>query len=217
MTGSLLAAGPADAIFFDFDGVLAESSGIKTRAFREMYKEYGDDVLAGALAHHRAHGGVSRIQKIRHCHRELLGIALDHEDLMALGRRFSRLVVEAVVESDWVAGARELLDAHLSRRPMFVVSGTPEVELRDIVARRRMTEYFTAVRGSPPDKVTVIRDLLATFGLAAERAVFIGDAMTDHDAAKETGLRFIGRVPPDEPSPFPEATAVVPDLRHLSL
>ncbi len=204
-----------DAIFFDFDGVLAESADIKTRAFRELYKDYGDDVLAGALAHHRAHGGVSRIQKIRHCHRELLGIPLDHDELASLGRRFSRLVVDAVVESDWVDGAREVLDALVGRRPLFVVSGTPEPELRDIVARRSMTGYFTVIRGSPPDKVTVIRELLADHGLAAGRVLFIGDAMTDYDAAQETGLRFIGRVPPDEPSPFPPATTVVPDLRHL--
>ncbi len=204
-----------DAIFFDFDGVLAESADIKTRAFREMYKDYGDDVLAGALAHHRAHGGVSRIQKIRYCHRELLGIALGHDELASLGRRFSRLVVDAVVDSDWVEGARELLDALVGHRPLFVVSGTPEPELRDIVARRNMTDYFTGVRGSPPDKVTIIRELLADHGLTAGRVLFIGDAMTDHDAARKTGLPFIGRVAPDEASPFPPATTVVPDLRHL--
>lgn len=209
--------GALDAIFFDFDGVLAESADIKTAAFRELYKDCGDDVLAAVLAHHRAHGGVSRIQKIRYCHRELLGIDVDHDELAMLGRRFSRLVVDAVVESDWVDGARELLDALVGRRPLFVVSGTPEPELRDIIARRNMTEYFTVVRGSPPDKVTVIRTLLADHGLAAERVLFIGDAMTDYDAARETGLRFIGRVRPDEGSPFPEATTIVPDLRHLPI
>ncbi|MBL8658976.1 MAG: HAD family hydrolase [Rhodospirillales bacterium] len=209
--------GALDAIFFDFDGVLAESADIKTAAFRELYKDCGDDVLAAVLAHHRAHGGVSRIQKIRYCHRELLGIDVDHDEVAMLGRRFSRLVVDAVVESDWVDGARELLDALVGRRPLFVVSGTPEPELRDIIARRNMTEYFTVVRGSPPDKVTVIRTLLADHGLAAERVLFIGDAMTDYDAAQETGLRFIGRVPPDEASPFPEATTIVPDLRHLPI
>lgn len=206
-----------DAIFFDFDGVLAESADIKTRAFHEMYKSYGVEVLAAALAHHRAHGGVSRIQKIRHCHRELLGIVVSPEELKALGRRFSQLVVEAVVASDWVAGARELLDAQVRQRSLFVVSGTPEPELRDIITRRGMDTYFVAVRGSPPDKVSVIRELLAQHDLAAERAIFIGDAMTDHDAAKTTGLRFIGRVRPGETSPFPAATTVVPDLRQLSL
>lgn len=205
------------ALFFDFDGVLAESGDIKTRAFTEMYKGYGADVLAGVLAHHRTHGGVSRIQKIRHCHRELLGLAVDREELMALGRRFSQLVVDAVVAADWVAGAREVLEAHVGRCPLFVVSGTPEPELRDIVARRGMTAYFTAVRGSPPDKITVIRELLSAHDLVADRVLFIGDAMTDHDAAQATGVRFVGRVPPGERSPFPAQTTVIAELRQLAL
>jgi phosphoglycolate phosphatase-like HAD superfamily hydrolase len=210
-------AGALAAVFFDFDGVLAESTDIKVRAFTELYKEHGPQVLAQVLAHHRAHGGVSRIQKIRHCHREILGIPLEPEEVMALGRRFSALVVDAVVASDWVDGARTLLDGLVGRLPLFVVSGTPEPELREIVHRRDMDGYFTEVRGSPPDKITVINELLGAHDLPAERVLFVGDAMTDHDAAQATGLRFIGRVPPGEESPFPPATAVVPDLTALTL
>jgi phosphoglycolate phosphatase-like HAD superfamily hydrolase len=210
-------ASPLSAVFFDFDGVLAESLDIKIRAFTELYKEHGPEVLAQVLAHHRAHGGVSRIQKIRHCHREMLGIQLEPEELMALGRRFSNMVVDAVVASAWVDGARELLDGLAGRLPMFVVSGTPEPELREIISRRGMDGYFVAARGSPPDKVTVIGELLGAHDLQAERVLFVGDAMTDYDAAMATGLRFLGRVPPGEESPFPEATVIVPDLAALTL
>ncbi|MGZ8995593.1 MAG: HAD family hydrolase [Rhodospirillales bacterium] len=208
---------PLAAVFFDFDGVLAESLDIKIRAFIALYEEYGPEILERVLAHHRAHGGVSRIQKIRYCHREMLGIQLQPEELMALGRRFSSLVVDAVVDSVWVEGARELLDGLVGRLPLFVVSGTPEPELHDIVSRRGMDDYFVSVRGSPPDKITVIRELLDAHDLPAERVLFVGDAMTDHDAAQATGLRFIGRVPPGEENPFPAATAIVPDLTALSI
>lgn len=217
MHGAAPRGEPLAAIFFDFDGVLAESLDIKIRAFIELYKEYGPDVLAQVLAHHHAHGGVSRIQKIRHCHRELLGINLQPEELMKLGRRFSELVVDAVVESAWVEGARELLDDLVGRLPLFVVSGTPETELHEVVARRGMDRYFVAVRGSPPDKITVIHELLSAHDLPAEQVLFIGDAMTDYDAAKATGLRFLGRVPLGEENPFPAQTAIVPDLTALPL
>ena len=208
---------PLAAVFFDFDGVLAESLDIKIRAFIALYEEYGPEILERVLAHHRTHGGVSRIQKIRYCHREMLGIQLQPEELMALGRRFSSLVVDAVVDSVWVEGARELLDGLVGRLPLFVVSGTPEPELHDIVSRRGMDDYFVSVRGSPPDKITVIRELLDAHDLPAEQVLFVGDAMTDHDAAQATGLRFIGRVPPGEENPFPAATAIVPDLTALSI
>jgi phosphoglycolate phosphatase-like HAD superfamily hydrolase len=206
-----------DAVFFDFDGVLAESSDIKTLAFVEMYKDYGPEVVEQAVAHHLEHGGISRRQKIRHCHRTLLGIEVTSDEMAVLGRRFSALVEEAVVAADWVAGARAFLDAHCGRLPMFVISGTPEEELLRITARRGMDGYFVAVRGSPPVKEPIIEELLAEHALARERVLFVGDTMTDYRAAAATGLPFLGRVPPGEDSPFPDGTPTVPDLTFLTL
>ena len=206
-----------DAVFFDFDGVLAESSDIKTVAFVEMYKEYGPEVVDKVVAHHLEHGGISRRQKIRYCHRTFLGIEVTSDEMAVLGRRFSILVEDAVVAADWVAGARTFLDAHCGRLPMFVISGTPQEELRRITARRGMDGYFVSVRGSPPVKEPIILELLAEHGLDRDRVLFVGDTMTDYRAAKATGLPFLGRVPPGERSPFPEGTRLVPDLTHLTV
>ena len=204
-----------DAVFFDFDGVLAESSDIKTVAFVEMYKEYGPEVVDSVVAHHLEHGGISRRQKIRHCHKTFLGIEVTSDEMAVLGRRFSTLVEDAVVAADWVAGAKAFLDAHCGRLPMFVISGTPEEELRRITARRGMDGYFVSVRGSPPVKEPIIEELLTEHGLKPERVLFVGDTMTDYRAATATGLPFLGRVPPGEQSPFPDGTRLVPDLTDL--
>ena len=138
-----------DAIMFDFDGVLAESADLKTEAFRALYEEHGPDILAKVLAHHGAHEGISRVEKIKFCHREYLGIELDADALAAEERRYSDLVKGRVVACDAVPGSREFLEAHRGQLKMFVISGTPEPELRDIVAARGMSEYFNAVYGSP--------------------------------------------------------------------
>ena len=94
----------AEAVLFDFDGVIVESADIKTEAFRLLYAPYGQDVVAAAVAHHLAHGGVSRRKKIRHCHRVLLGIELERGELDALCHRFSQLVEDQVVAAPMVAG-----------------------------------------------------------------------------------------------------------------
>lgn len=204
------------AVFLDFDGVILESADIKTKAFTELYKPYGPDVLAAAIAHHKAHGGISRRQKIRHCHATLLGKILSTAELDRLAGQFSHLVEDAVVATDWVPGAEALVTSLQGRMPVFVVSGTPEVELCRIVARRGMSHLFTEVRGSPPEKPPIIRALLSRHGLSADAAVFVGDSMTDHDAALATGLAFVGRVSDGEPSPFPDGTRVVADLTRLT-
>lgn len=205
------------AVLFDFDGVLAETSEIKVRAFAELYREHGPEVVDAVRAHHLAHEGISRITKIRHCHEALLGIDLDDAGLAALGARYSALVEESVVAAAWVPGARAFLEAHVGRVRMFVVSGTPGDELRRITARRGMDGYFVSVRGSPPTKEPIIRDILAAESLAPEQAVFVGDAMTDHDAARAAGLRFVGRLPPHRHDPFPPGTETIADLTHLRL
>ncbi len=206
-----------DAVYFDFDGVLAESSNIKTVAFVEMYKQYGPDVVEKAVAHHLEHGGISRRQKIRYCHKTYLGIEVTSDEMAVLGRRFSTLVEAAVVAADWVAGAKAFVDTHCGRLPMFVISGTPEEELKRITARRGMDGYFVSVRGSPPVKEPIIEELLAEHGLERGRVLFVGDTMTDYRAATATGLPFLGRVPPGEDSPFPDGTTLVADLTGLSV
>lgn len=213
MTAALLDA--CDALLFDFDGVLVESTDIKIVAFRELYREHGPAVETAAVAHHIANGGVSRRRKIRHLHRDQLGIELSTEALDALCERFSHLVEAAVMACDPVPGAADVLETHHGRRPTFIVSGTPQPELRRIVDRRGLTPFFTEIFGSPPEKPPIIRDILARHRLDRRRVVFIGDAMTDFEAAGETGIRFIGRVPPGATNPFPAGAIVVPDLRSL--
>ena len=191
------------ALVFDFDGVIIESEHIKTRAFRELYGEHGPEVVAAAVAHHEANGGISRRKKIRHCHATLLGIELDTARLEALCQRFSALVEDEVVGCDWVPGASEVLATHFGRRPMFVVSGTPQEELTRIIYRRGLARWFTEAHGSPPEKAVTVRSLLARYNLDPRTVLFVGDAAADWRAARETGVRFIGRLADGQPSSRP--------------
>lgn len=204
-----------DAIVFDFDGVLAESVDVKTRAFAELYRPYGPDIERAVVAYHLAHGGLSRFEKFRHYHRELLRQPLSKEEERALGERFSRLVEDAVVAAPWVRGAREFLEAHHRDLPFAVASGTPTEELRRVVERRGIAGFFRAIRGSPARKSAILRDLLAQFGVAPTRMLMIGDAITDYEGAAEAGTAFLG-VGDAAAHPFPPGTPVVPDLSTLS-
>lgn len=206
-----------DAVFFDFDGVLAESSDIKTQAFYEMYKRYGPEIAERVVAHHTVNGGVSRRKKIRYYHREFLGVAITEDDVADLIQQFSEIVEDAVVGADWVPGAREFLDAHVGALMMFVISGTPQGELERINARRGMTHYFVSIHGSPPEKEPTIDQLLRRHGLDRDRVLFVGDSFSDYRAADTTGLHFVGRVPPGGENRFPDGTIILPDLTRLEV
>lgn len=204
------------ALIFDFDGVIVESENIKTRAFMMLYRPHGTVVVEAAVAHHQANGGISRRKKIRFCHKTLLGIDLDEEALDALAGRFSALIEDEVVGCPWVPGAQAVLEAELGRRPMFVVSGTPQDELDRIIERRGLGRFFVEVHGSPPEKPPVIRDILARHRLAPDDVLFVGDSLADWRAAHETSVHFIGRHGNGRPSPFPPGTPLIPDLTPLT-
>jgi len=206
-----------DAVFFDFDGVLVESNEVKIEAFRRLYQPYGDDVVARVIAEHVRHEGVSRVVKLERFHREFLGISLDDGSLADLAQTYSEMVEDVVVACDAVPGAVAALDAWAGHCPLYVVSGTPQDELRRIASRRGMDGYFATVFGSPRVKPDIVGDELRRIGVAADRVLFVGDSLTDYDCAVAVGTRFLGRVPAWRESQFPDGTEVARDMWPLAL
>jgi len=204
------------AIIFDFDGVLVESGDIKTQAFADLYQSYGETVVDKIVCYHSQNGGLSRYQKFRHFQQHFLKMSpLTKDEERELDRRFSKLVVEAVIASKPVPGANELVYKEASRIPLFVVSGTPEIELNTIVTRRGLEPYFTEVRGSPKSKQTLIAEILSTHSLTPTRVLMIGDALIDYQSAQTNNVAFLGRVRTEDKSPFPEQVNTVFDLNAL--
>ncbi|MCF3630116.1 HAD hydrolase-like protein [Thalassospiraceae bacterium LMO-SO8] len=206
-----------DAVFFDFDGVLVESNEVKIDAFRRLYEPFGSDVVEKVIAEHIRHEGVSRVVKLERFHREFLGIALDDDGLAELAQTYSNMVEDVVVACDAVPGAVEALDTWAGHCPLYVVSGTPQDELRRIAQRRGVEGYFQAVFGSPRVKPDIVGDELARIGVAADRVLFVGDSLTDYDCAVAVGTRFLGRVPAWRESRFPDGTEVAEDMWPLAL
>ncbi|MXS83464.1 HAD family hydrolase [Nitrosomonas oligotropha] len=204
------------AIVFDFDGVVVESGKIKTQAFAELYRPYGADVVAAVVQFHTQNGGMSRYRKFRHFQEHFLNQPpLTEAEEKQLDIRFSELVVEAVIAAEAVPGAIELIRQQSQKIPLFVASGTPEVELKVIVERRGLAPYFTAVRGAPALKKTIIAEILSAHNLKPEAVLMIGDAMADLEGAQANNTAFLGRVFPGDPNPFPAHIEIVPDLRGL--
>lgn len=207
--------GDLAAIFFDFDGVLVESVHVKTSAFARLYEPYGSGIVSRVISHHEAHGGMSRFQKFRHYHEEFLRIPAGPETIDGLAERFGELVEDAVVNALPVPGALEFLEAHAGTAPAFIVSGTPEDELKRIVQRRGLSRFFQEVCGSPASKTDILRQLIDRHRLDPARCLMIGDALGDAEAAFSVGMAFVGRLLPGESSPFPDTVVAIPDLTGL--
>lgn len=180
------------AIIFDFDGVIIESAGIKTEAFRKLFCDY-PDLVDEIVAYHLKYQGISRYVKFRHIYKDILKKGLTKDIEEKLGRRFSELVLEEVLKAPFVAGAKKFLEENNGRFQLFVASGTPEGELLDIVSARGLTEYFKGIYGSPKEKADIIRSIRDGCGFSDDEIVYIGDSESDLVAAEKAGVAFIER------------------------
>ncbi|KQC04407.1 MAG: haloacid dehalogenase [Methanoculleus sp. SDB] len=206
-----------NVLILDFDGVILESVLVKTDAFRELFS-FAPEHLDEIVNFHLNNGGMSRFDKFRYIYAHILLEPLSEERFLWLGSRFSELVFDGVLASSFVDGAEELLRVCSKHIPLFIVSATPEGEIREIVRRRNLDRYFTGVYGSPRSKSDCIRAILAMTGVPPESVLFVGDAHNDLQAAKEAGVRFVGRVTPRQPNRFtgePGVDHVISDLYEL--
>lgn len=196
------------AVFFDFDGVIADSTDVKVRAFGTLFASYGPKVQEAVIRYHLNNGGMPRHQKIRHCFETFTDRSIDDSELNHAGQTFSNLVLDEVISAPFITGALPTLQ-QLQRAsiPAFVVSGTPGDEMRLIVERKGLSSYFMEVHGSPRTKAAIVADILARYGFRPDHCLFIGDALADYRTARETGLHFLGIVPEGRDSIFPADVA----------
>ncbi|MDI6761911.1 MAG: HAD hydrolase-like protein [Thermodesulfobacteriota bacterium] len=180
-------------IVFDFDGVLVESADIKTKAYAELYKEYGPEVVEKVVQYDQRYGGISRFEKIRYCHREFLGRDPSHDEEVSLWERFSELVEKAVEQAPWVPGADRFLNRYYRVTHFYIASGTPEDELSRIISGRHLSHYFKGVYGAPKKKGEIIGSILSESEVRSDEMVMIGDSITDYEGAMRAGIDFIGR------------------------
>jgi HAD superfamily hydrolase (TIGR01549 family) len=194
-------------IILDFDGIILESVNVKTEAFRELFSSEPEK-LEEIVEFHKRNGGMSRYDKFRYIYSHILQKELTDTQFKHLSDKFADLVYENVIKTSFVPGAQEFLQNNYRKFSLYVVSATPEDELRRIVEKRGLTVFFHDVYGAPINKTDHIRNILSATHCRKENTLFIGDAMNDLKAAVTSGICFIGRVPPGEHDYFTGNPAV---------
>lgn len=177
-------------IFFDFDGVIAESVNAKTDAFREMYAEHGTEISEKVVDYHINNGGVSRFEKFKHWEKEFFNRDISEEEVQRLAYKFSSLVLNKVINSAEVVGVGDFLNKYSPDLKFWIITGTPTTEIEIITKKRGLTDYFIGIHGSPENKKYWTEHLIGKFNLGREETLFLGDATTDQDAAKYSNLHF---------------------------
>jgi phosphoglycolate phosphatase-like HAD superfamily hydrolase len=179
-------------IFWDFDGVIKESVNIKTEAFADLFINSGTDIVEKIKAHHISNGGMSRFKKIP-LYASWTGLKLDENQIIQYSNKFSELVVDKVINANWVNGVEYVLRSNFSKQKFVLVSATPDDELKFIIESLNLTNCFELIFGSSLSKSDAILKSLNYFSENPKNCVMIGDALADYEASKISNIEFILR------------------------
>jgi phosphoglycolate phosphatase-like HAD superfamily hydrolase len=182
----------ATLVFWDFDGVIKDSVSVKTDGFEKLFAGFGPSFAARVRRHHEAHTGVTRGEKIA-VYLGWAGEVASPARIEELSRRFSALVMQAVIDCDWIAGTREYLLANCGRQTMVLTTATPQQEIESILDALDIRRCFAEVFGAPTSKADAIRTVLRRTQCPQEHAVMVGDSDADLRAAAENRLPFLLR------------------------
>jgi len=178
--------------FWDFDGVIKDSVDVKTQAYFQLFEPFGLDVAEKVRQHHEANGGMSRFDKLP-IYLQLAGLEPNKTIVNEYCERFSKQVLQGVIDAPWVAGVEQFLRSNSHQQVFVLVSATPQDELEHILNALDLTKCFAEVYGAPTRKQDAIRNTLLVRGVDAIDSLMIGDAQADLDAAITNQVPFLLR------------------------
>lgn len=181
-----------DVIVFDFDGTIVDSLKVKEEAFGKIYEPFGEHIVSEVKKYHRENVGISRHVKFKHWHTHLLNLPFDATVARRLSEYFSQLVVNKVVDSEYIPGAYEFLEKYYGQIKFYIASGTPQRELKKIVSTKGLIHFFNGVYGSPATKTEIIQNILRIERVAPGQVLMVGDATSDLKGARDNGTDFLG-------------------------
>jgi phosphoglycolate phosphatase-like HAD superfamily hydrolase len=178
-------------IIFDFDGVILDSMDCKTEAFYQMYLPYGVGIANKIKQYHILNGGVSRFKKFKIWHKEYLDIDLSEEEIQELATKFSEIVFDNVINSKPIPRAIEFINRYSKEFNFFIISATPDDEIKSICNAIGISHNFKEILGSPKSKKEWCSYLKTKYDdVKSSNTIFLGDAISDSEAAKENGFYF---------------------------
>ena len=198
----------ADVIFWDFDGVIKESSAIKSLAFEEMFSKYGNEVLEKVVEHHQLNGGISREVKIPLYFSKFVGFSLTSQETEDRCLEYSKLVVQKVIDAPWVAGILDYLKSNSFHQRFVLITGTPYMEIIEILTALEIIDCFQTVYGSPTTKIKALNQEIQS-DTDVSKCLFIGDTLTDYEAASAFEVPFLLRETEDNKKLFMSYTGLL--------
>lgn len=214
------------AVFFDFDGVIADSEPLHLRAYQTVLREDGIDLdQSDYYARYLGYDDVGLFQALAADR----GITLTTAKIDEWVDAKSRIIEEMLTNGSVLfPGAAACIEALASRVPLAVASGALEPEIDLVLSHAGLRSHFIAiasasdgVRGKPePDLyLLAMAKVRERLGRASDprACVAIEDSHWGLEAARRAGLRCVAVTHTYPASELGTADLVVDTLRDVTV
>ncbi|MEN6462245.1 MAG: HAD-IA family hydrolase [Syntrophomonas sp.] len=183
-----------NVVVFDFDGVIIDSGADIASAAQDTLKVFNRPVLSkDEIISYVGHGAEVLIRKcFKDCSEEVIEQAIPFYKKYYLDN--------ALIETKLYPNVKETLKVikeDNEDKKIALVTNKPEEITKKILAGLGIRQYFDLIMG--PESVKKIkpdpegiRKVLDTFGIAAEKAIMVGDSYVDVEAGRNAGTNTCG-------------------------
>ena len=182
-------------VVFDFDGVILDTSFIKSSVFQDVFKKY-PIFYERMWSFHLENKGTSRRVQFDYLVRNLLeekgDVASKHiEKLMS---QYKERVVFRLLKAQYIEGAYKAILYSSKKYTTYIVSNAPTSELHLILENKKIGKYFKDIFSSETgiNKSQALNQIINREETSPECLLFIGDTYKDQMSAKESSVKFAG-------------------------
>ncbi|MHA7059241.1 HAD family hydrolase [Aquimarina sp. M1] len=180
-------------ILWDFDGVILDSMQVRDWGFKEIFKNYPEDLVKELIIYHRINGGLSRYVKIRYFYEKILRKTITEDKIFDYANQFSILMKKRLVNPDnLITDSVDFIKANFQKYNFHIVSGSDQKELRFLCKELGIDSYFISIHGSPTPKTQLVSKLIEQYHYKKYTICLIGDSMNDYEAANVNRIAFYG-------------------------
>ncbi|BHH82694.1 HAD family hydrolase [Desulforhopalus sp. 52FAK] len=180
-----------ECVMLDFDGVILDSSGLKTDCFKKYYSKF-ENISEQLMAFHYQNKGMSRFRQFDYIARNILKVSDPKAQVERMANEFAEIVFEVISQANFIHGARELLRFLSPNLPLYVISAAPHNELTKIIEMRQLSHFFVKYYGSVDIKSKMIVQIMKSENFIPNKVLYVGDTLNDLNAAREADVLFCG-------------------------
>jgi beta-phosphoglucomutase-like phosphatase (HAD superfamily) len=215
----------ADAVVFDFDGVLADSEPLHLRVYQELLA--AENITLPPAEYYSRYLGYDDVGVFEALARDK-GLRIENGRIDELiGRKAQLFQRRAAVQHVLFPGAAASVQAISAYCPVAIASGALREDIETILRSTQLVSIFTVIvaagetpHGKPaPDPYARALALLASRhdrAVRPERSVAIEDSHWGLESARAAGLRTIAVTTSYEARDLGMSDLIVPDISHVT-